>query len=93
MGMATKKYDLVVKTGEWKDAQGNNKARWLNIGSMFQGDNGPFIVLDPWINLAGLPKNDRGTLFVSMFEPKNDRPGRPESSMIPAGDLNGDIPF
>lgn len=67
----TKKYDLAVKTGSYQDNQGQTKNRYQNIGSVMQGDNGPFLLLDPLINLAAVPREPgKDRIIVSCFEPK-----------------------
>ena len=33
-------HDLTVKTGEYTDAQGQTKGRWLRIGTVFRHDDG-----------------------------------------------------
>jgi hypothetical protein len=72
--MATKRlYDLAVKTGSYQDNQGNNKNRYQNIGTVMEGDNGKFILLDPLINLAAVPREaGKDRIMVSMFEPRED---------------------
>ena len=69
----TKQYDIAVKTGSYQDGQGQTKNRYQNIGSMMQGDNGPFLLLDPLINLAAVqrePGKDR--VICSLFEPRDN---------------------
>lgn len=67
----SKKYDLAVKTGSYQDNQGQTKNRYQNIGAVMQGDNGPFLLLDPLINLAAVPREPgKDRIIVSCFEPK-----------------------
>ena len=69
--MTRKTHDLAVKTGTYRDAQGQEKARYKTIGALMQGDKGPFIVLDRTFNPAGVPVEDgRDQIIVSCFEPK-----------------------
>lgn len=70
--MATRRlYDLAVKTGSYQDNQGNNKNRYQNIGTLMEGDNGKFILLDPLINLAAVPREQgKDRIMVSMFDPR-----------------------
>ena len=68
----TKLYDLVVKTGEYTDGQGNTKGRYENIGAVMRNENGQFAMLKKTFNPAGVP-SDRDTIMVSMFEPKANR--------------------
>jgi hypothetical protein len=68
-----KKYDLVVKVGEYTDGQGQTKGRFKNVGVMMEGQNGPYILLDRTFNPAGVGGNDgRESIIVSMYEPKQD---------------------
>jgi hypothetical protein len=68
-----KKYDLVVKVGEYTDGQGQTKGRFKNVGVVMDGQNGPYILLDRTFNPAGVGGNDgRESIIVSMYEPKQD---------------------
>jgi len=94
-----KKYDLVVKTGEYTDGQGQTKGRFKNVGVMMEGDNGPYLLLDRTFNPAGVGGNDgRESIIVSMYEPK-DGAGQQQAPMAKSGgykarDLDGDdVPF
>lgn len=74
--MAQKLYDLVVKVGEYQNAQGETKARYENIGSVMQGDNGQFAIMKRTFNPAGVPNpDDKDSIIVSMFEPQNNQQG------------------
>lgn len=77
-----KVYDLAVKVGTYqKDGQTKNK--YTGIGSIIEKDDGGrFMLLDPMINLAAVPREaNRDMVMVSMFEPKekpssnNETPG------------------
>ncbi|SLN74860.1 hypothetical protein ROJ8625_04114 [Roseivivax jejudonensis] len=98
--MARKLYDLAVKTDTYRDNQGNEKARWQNIGAVMSGDDGKqFLLLDRWFNPAGLPNPDnRSNVIVSCFEPKGQQQGQnngQQSGSHPASnDIDTDsIPF
>jgi len=68
-----KKYDLVVKVGEYTDNQGQTKGRFKNVGVMMDGQNGPYLLLDRTFNPAGVGGNDgRESIIISMYEPKQD---------------------
>jgi hypothetical protein len=72
--MAQKLYDLVVKVGEYQNAQGETKARYENVGSVMQGDNGQFAIMKRTFNPAGVPNPDgKDSIIVSMFEPQNSQ--------------------
>jgi hypothetical protein len=73
--MAQKLYDLVVKTGEYQDNQGQTKGRYENVGTMMEGDNGPFIILKRTFNPAGVPNPDcKDSVIVSCFSDQNQAP-------------------
>lgn len=85
--MATKKYDLAVKTGEYQDREGNTKGRYENIGAIMENDNGQFMMLKRTFNPAGVP-TDRDNILVSMFEPK-PRDGQQQSGGQQQGNQGG----
>lgn len=94
-----KKYDLVVKVGEYTDGQGQTKGRFKNVGVMMDGDKGPYLLLDRTFNPAGVGGNDgRESIIVSLYEPK-DGGGQQQapagkSGGYKASDLDGDdVPF
>lgn len=69
--MATKKYELVIKLGEYTDRNGDTKGRYENIGAVMMGDKGPYLMLKRTFNPAGVPNPDnRDSVLVSCFEPK-----------------------
>ena len=94
-----KKYDLVVKVGEYTDGQGQTKGRFKNVGVMMDGDKGPYILLDRTFNPAGVGGNEgRESIIVSLYEPKQEG-GQQAHSAAKANayqpqDLDGDsVPF
>jgi hypothetical protein len=70
--MAQKKYDVAVKTGTYmKDGQ--EKARYETVGTVWDGDNGPYLVMKRTFNPAGVPfKDGSDSIFLSLFEPRQD---------------------
>ena len=98
--MATRKtHDLVIKTGSYTNNQGETKNRYENIGSMMEGDNGPFIIMKRTFNPAGVvnPEN-KDSLIVSCFEPNNNQQGggqqqRAPQQQAPAQDFGDSVPF
>ena len=95
--MASKKYDIAVVTGEYKNSQGETKKRYQNVGAVIQGDNGLYIMLERWFNPAGIANPDnRSNLILSLFEPKSqDGSGNSQQSAPPASQPADDeqIPF
>ena len=79
--MANKKYDLVVKTGSYTNGQGEQKNRYENIGSVMQGDNGPFLIMKRTFNPAGIANPDnKDSIIVSCFEPNNNQQGQQQQA-------------
>ena len=65
-----KKYDLCVRMS-YTDKNGDNKTSWENVGLMMENGNGPYILIKPWVNFAGFPREEgRSHLIVSLFEHK-----------------------
>lgn len=66
-----KKYDLCVKMS-YTDKNGDNKTSWENVGMMIENGNGPYILIKPWVNFSGFPRDEgRSHLIVSLFEHKD----------------------
>ena len=72
---AKKIRELVVKTGSYRDRDGNEKPRWKNVGSLMESeDGGKFILLDTTFNPAGVPNPDnRDNVLISVFDLKDDQ--------------------
>lgn len=102
---AKKVKELGVKTGSYT-VNGEEKARWKNVGSMMKGDDGSyFLLLDTTFNPAGVPNPDnRDNVLISVFDLRDESGERPPqrqvapaqrqapaSQVAPAGD--SDIPF
>lgn len=92
--MSKKRYDAVVKVGEYTDRNGESKTRWLNIGAVLQTENGHCLLLDRTFNPAGVadPEN-RGTVMVSLFEPKAREQGQAPAPAREEVGVDDDIPF
>jgi|GEM_PF-3123631 len=75
MSKARKIRDIVAKTGEYTDKNGNTKGRYTNAGSLFYNDEEKsfFIILNRTFNPAGVPNfSDKGepdSVFLSCFDP------------------------
>lgn len=96
--MATKRYDLAIKTGEY-ESKGEKKGRYQNIGVVMDGEKGPYMLLNALFlssQLNGIANRERrDSLIVSMFEPKDSAP-RQESRSSGGSvgtDPEDDIPF
>ena len=65
-----KKYDLCVRIS-YTDKNGDTKTSWENVGVMMENGNGPYLLIKPWVNFAGFPRDEgRSHLIVSVFEHK-----------------------
>lgn len=74
---SNKKYDLCVKIGSY-EKDGKTKNSYLNIGAIFEGDNGQFMLLNKHFNPAGIPDEKGGrSIIVSMFAPKGTEETKP----------------
>lgn len=69
--MAAKKtHDLAVKVGTYT-VDGQEKARWLNVGRvMTMDDGGEMFLLNRTFNPAGVPQDERGSdaVVIRKFE-------------------------
>jgi hypothetical protein len=90
--MAKRLKDLAVKTGSYTDATGATKNRYQNIGVMMEGnDGGSYLLLDPLINLAAVPREaGKDRIMVSMFDPKVEGQQPPQRAPQRPQD---DVPF
>lgn len=79
-----KKFDIVVKTGSYTDSFGEEKGRWLKIGTVIEKEQGMRIKLD------AIPLNWDG--WASLMEPKVKQEVLQDRSRAEARDLD-DIPF
>ena len=101
--MTHKTHDLAVKTGTYTDRQGNEKGRWMNVGSVLEtNDGGRVILLNRTFNPAGVPNPDgRDTVMLSMFEPRDNQqqsaPHQSGATPKPApqhsGAFDDEVPF
>jgi hypothetical protein len=46
--------DIVAKTGEYTNREGETKSEWTKIGVILSNQNGEYMLLDPTVNLAGV---------------------------------------
>ena len=85
-----------MKTREYKDREGNPKANWHNIGVIMENDQGKqFMLLDKWINFAGIPdfsgKENSSSVMVSIFDVDDNYQSKNNSPSYKGQD--NDIPF
>lgn len=70
-----KLYDLAVKTGSYQTKDGNEKATWLNVGAVWDGnDDTKFMLLKAAFNPAAIErKNGSDSISIAMFEPREEQ--------------------
>jgi len=83
-GKSRKIRDIVAKTGEYIDHNGNRKGRYVNAGSLLYNDEEKsfFIIMNRTFNPAGVPLTDRGepdSVLLSCFDPER-KDGNSQSS-------------
>lgn len=99
MATNTKLYDISVKTGEYTDKNGEVKGRYENIGTVWMGDKGQYMMMKRTFNPAGVPfKDGSDSIFISMFAPREENQQKPQrqSSSKPTknlSDMDDDVPF
>lgn len=92
--MAAKRtHEVVATIGKYTDASGEEKKRYINIGSAFTDDQGRVS-----LKLDAVPVNPEWTGWLSLYPVKSDRPAQQQSKPKPApaaanGDADEDIPF
>lgn len=93
--MPTRIRDLAVKTGTYRDQQGNEKGRWQNVGALMKGDDGgEFVILQRWFNPAGIANpQDRESVVLSCFPLKDKQQSQPQQTEPSADFDDSDIPF
>jgi hypothetical protein len=72
-------HDLIAKTGEYKNANGETKARWTKVGVAMSNKQGGTSLL-----IESIPVNFDG--WVTMREPQ-PKDGANSSASAPEGDM------
>lgn len=68
-----KTHDLAASAGEYTNSHGEKKKRWVNVGAMFQGDDGRIS-----IKLEAMPVGPEWSGWFSAFPvDRNREPSRP----------------
>lgn len=66
-----KLYDIVATRGEYTNQQGETKKRFMNVGVVMNGDNGPYMLLDACFNPAGLTEQGRESIILGLYKPRD----------------------
>jgi hypothetical protein len=64
--MAKKAYDAVATVGEYTDREGNKKKRYMNVGTVFQNDEGQLSM-----KLDAIPISKDWSGFINFYPPKD----------------------
>lgn len=81
--------DAVAAVGSYTDRQGNEKKRFVRVGTLFQYDDGGMA-----LKIDSLPVGEGWNGFVSFFDRKdNTERGRSDSMAGSGRDLDDEIPF
>lgn len=85
-------HEICVATGTYRDSSGKEKKQWQKVGVELETDQGGrFILLDRWFNPAGIADPEsRGTVMLSMFDPKNKQDNKPNHA---SNSKDDDVPF
>jgi hypothetical protein len=80
----------VAKTGTYKARDGSEKSRYVNVGTLFQYEDGGLC-----LKLDSVPVGEGWNGFISFFEidQKDGQQRKPEASQSGGYDLNDDVPF
>ena len=74
--MAKKIKDLAVVTGTYTNSYGEEKRRYMNVGSLMEGDDGgQFITLSRYVNYGLLPSKGGDSLLISVFDLRERQDG------------------
>lgn len=87
--MASKKYDVVFITGKYTDRDGNEKARFANIGAVISTDKGFRLKLET------VPVNWDGWAMLKEPQPRDQQaPAQQQTAPVNSpADPSDDIPF
>lgn len=82
----SKKFDIVAVTGKYKDRDGNEKSRYLNIGAVIETQNGLSIKLE------AVPVGWDGWAYLNEPKPREERQQGGQRQQ-PRQDDDSSIPF
>jgi hypothetical protein len=61
--------ELVVANGEYQKSDGSTGVNWVKVGVLGVSQQGKeYVILEPHINLAGLPRSEKGGVMVSVID-------------------------
>jgi len=97
--MSRKTHDAVVTVGKYKDAQGNEKKRYKNVGCVFTDDQGRMS-----LKLDTIPCTPEWSGYISLFKVDGDQkeqrtpqpapaPRHPPMPPLSSTEDDDDMPF
>ena len=69
----SKVYDVIAKTGTYTQ-NGEEKARWLNVGAVIKTEKGHCLLLERWFNPAGVVDDRNGESVLLSLMPADREP-------------------
>jgi hypothetical protein len=78
-------FKVSAVSGKYKDAEGNDKNRYVEMGVVMETKNGPMLKLEAF------PVGWDGWAYLN--EPKPREEGRTQRNSAPASDDGEDLPF
>jgi len=94
--MAKHKYDVVATVGKY-EKNGETKYISRKVGAVIQTDKGFRMKMDAFFNPAGCKVDEDGSIWLALFEPRDDQQQQPQQrsqpQRQPEPDLEQDIPF
>jgi len=72
--MSKRTHDLIVKTGTYEQ-NGEEKARWQNVGSVIQTDKGSIILFNRTFNPAGVVGEENSESVLVQMMPVDREQG------------------
>ena len=66
--------DIVCVVREYTKQDGTQGAEFVKVGAMGVSQNGKeFVILEPHVNLAGLPRGEKGGVMCSVIDRQNQQ--------------------
>ncbi|EGP07346.1 hypothetical protein CSIRO_3078 [Bradyrhizobiaceae bacterium SG-6C] len=67
--------DLMIAAGKYKNADGEEKTRYVKLGVMMEGtaEKSPYLLLDPGVNLAAYMQPGKDRVLVSVFDQRKKK--------------------
>lgn len=86
--MATKVFDAVAVVGTYTDRQGNEKKRYVTVGSVFENDKKQMS-----LKLESIPIGGEWNGWISFYEPKEqEKQDQKKSNSSSRGGFEDDFP-